>query len=73
MEETEVNHIRCKRWHTRVYSYDEETGIKKEKILWFTGFKDNYNETRRYLEEKHLIGLRIDETFWGEPKFILEE
>ena len=32
----------------------------------------DYDETEQYLEEKRLIGLRIEETFWGEPKFILE-
>ena len=33
----------------------------------------DYDETEQYFEEKRLIGLRIEDTFWGEPKFILEE
>lgn len=35
--------------------------------------KNNYDETEHYMKERRLIGLRIEETFWGKPRFILEK
>ena len=74
MMEKENQHIRSHVTYWMEIRWDEQTGERLPSVKkWWNGFNDDYDETKRYLEEKRLIGLRIEESFFGQPKFILEE
>ena len=74
MDETEVNHIRSRVcYYEKLLYRDKETGERTYKQVYWSGFKDSYDETKQYLEEKRLIGLQMEESYWGDPKFILED
>ena len=73
MEETDrFDYTTTERPRPRFYDWNNPKAIRDARTgRWLSMIE--MNPDRKYFEEKRLIGLQMEESYWGDPKFILEK